>query len=247
MEPLTMGLIGGAANLVGSIFSSQTSASNTQAQIAAQQQMQQETEAFNSSQADINRQFQEQMSSTAYQRASKDMQAAGLNPMMMFGSGSSASTPSGSVASVGTPTVPTSQKTSPLAQLGQAASQMIGTAVQAKTLDKMTDEIANLKATQANIAADTAVKLQQPALVTAETGAKSAEAALKTQEARNVEISRQIVGNEATKALHEREFREAHPLIDKLGLVGKTGSEVMAPLVSGAIGARRFMPDRWFW
>lgn len=57
--------------------------------------------AFNSEQAQVNREWQEKMSNTAFQRQVSDMSAAGLNPQMMYGSsaGSGASTPSGGVAS----------------------------------------------------------------------------------------------------------------------------------------------------
>ncbi len=54
---------------------------------------------FNAKQAKINRDWQEQMSNTAYQRGVKDMQAAGLNPALMYGSAGPATTPSGSLAS----------------------------------------------------------------------------------------------------------------------------------------------------
>lgn len=55
---------------------------------------------FNSAEAQANRDWQERMSSTAYQRQVADMKAAGLNPQMMYGSsGPGASTPSGSAAS----------------------------------------------------------------------------------------------------------------------------------------------------
>jgi len=53
--------------------------------------------AFNAQQAQMNRDFQQQMSSTAYQRATADMEAAGLNPMLAYMNGG-ASTPPGSTA-----------------------------------------------------------------------------------------------------------------------------------------------------
>jgi len=57
------------------------------------------TNAFNAAEAEKNRQFQQQMSDTSYQRQVKDLAAAGLNPMLGYMKGSGASTPSGGQAS----------------------------------------------------------------------------------------------------------------------------------------------------
>lgn len=47
--------------------------------------------------------FQREMSSTAYQRATQDMIKAGLNPGLMYGSGAAASTPQGASAEMQDP------------------------------------------------------------------------------------------------------------------------------------------------
>jgi hypothetical protein len=240
MDPLTMGLITGGSNLLGSMFSSSTAASNVQAQIQAQQQMQAQSEQFNAGQAQIGRDYNTQMSNTAYQRASSDMKSAGLNPMMMFGSGSAASTPSSPTASVGTPTVPVSQSKGSLAGVGDAVRSGLDAAVTAKTMDKLTDEIAKLQA--------------ERGLVTAETDVKKAEVPFIGQRTETEKQQTLKVANEAGKLGLEMpaarfSARSAEDLLSmpewlrasavKGGFIGGKASDVVAPIVSSATAARR--------
>lgn len=143
MDPILGGLITGGASLLGSIFSSNTANQNNQANIAAAANQNLVNQNFAANMQKDAQNFSAQMSNTAYQRASADMQLAGLNPAMMFGSGGAASTPGAGIASAGT-TVPQHSQTNPLAGIGQAVGNAMTGAVQMKLMDKQTDEMANL-------------------------------------------------------------------------------------------------------
>lgn len=77
------------------------------------EQMWEKQAKFNAEQAQIQRDWQTQMANTQYQRAVKDMEGAGLNPILaVTGGGVNGAVPSGAVASVGG------------AQMSSAQSQM---------------------------------------------------------------------------------------------------------------------------
>jgi hypothetical protein len=81
-------LVGAAISGAGSLFTNFTNSENVE-----------KTNAANAAQAQMNRDFQERMSNTAYQRGMSDMKAAGLNPILAYQKGG-ASSPSGSQAAM---------------------------------------------------------------------------------------------------------------------------------------------------
>lgn len=147
------GFLGAVA---GGLLSSSSQASAN----ATNVELNRENREFNADQAQLNRDFQERMSNSAYQRATADMHAAGLNPMLAYSQGGG-STPSGSAASSQSARVEPTVNSSTIQAAASAASidllKAQADAARAQAL-KTTEEAKNVSATGENIHADTALK-----------------------------------------------------------------------------------------
>lgn len=125
-----------AANAVSAYAQAQQNAYNTAAAQSANNFTQSTLEqqmAFNREEAQKNRDWQEYMSNTAYQRAVEDMKKAGINPIFAYqmggastGTGSSASMSSGSGAMASTSNYQGQQDSGTLQLIGALLSAFAG-------------------------------------------------------------------------------------------------------------------------
>jgi hypothetical protein len=141
---------------------------------------QQATNAQNRQLAADNTAFQERMSNTAYQRQVKDLEAAGLNPMLAYVKGGGASTPSGTVM-----------------PMQNAVSSGLSSAESAARSSLTTTQVPKTKAETEKIGADTVVSRAQRFLVEAQTSlagvsADEKRANLNVLEARAKQITEEI-------------------------------------------------------
>ncbi|WNK14383.1 MAG: DNA pilot protein [Microvirus sp.] len=176
-------------------------------------------------------QFQERMSSTAYQRASADMKAAGLNPMMMANGGMNASAPQGSPAS-------------PMVKSGLDADSVQKAISTALAVRQNEAQVENIQANTKKQDAETLTELRRPDLIAGQTvterqrpGLVDAEVAESRSRERLYAAKEPIVKNEAITAGNEAAINSAvRKTADQLAYGGKRTSQVLRP-VSDFIGS----------
>lgn len=137
-----IGTVAGAAIGGGLSYLGQSSAND------ANMQMMHEQNEANTVAAWMNRDWQERMSNTSYQRAVADMKAAGLNPMLAYSNGG-ASTPSGATGyAVQAPTM--QNKFSGAAQaISEALPKAAEVATKHAAVNNLIEQNNNLKANSA--------------------------------------------------------------------------------------------------
>ncbi|AXH73709.1 MAG: DNA pilot protein [Microviridae sp.] len=155
-------LIGAAISGLGSVATNFFNKSNVEDTNATNRQNVLDTNEANSKQAQLNRDFQERMSNSAWQRGMEDMGKAGLNPILAYQKGG-ASSPTGAQAAL----------TAPHAQSFKADNPMEGAVNTGMALRRANQEILNMQE-QGNLlhaqtfqARSQAVKNQTDAIKTA--------------------------------------------------------------------------------
>lgn len=244
MDPLTMSaLIGGGSQLAGGIFggmmgSAGQSATNAQSYAMFQQQMnfnraeREAAQGFNHDEAQLNRDWQGNMSSTAYQRSMADMRAAGLNPILAANLGG-ASSPGGAQGSItgasapGAPSLgnPGESLARGATSAGEAAKTAFATKALATQAAKDESQVDLNKASEGYTKSNTDLNAVLNTKAHQDTATSAAQQKVAEENARNLSADTNnkalqgiIYANEGTTAFHKS--RQAQYEADQSGKWG---------------------------
>lgn len=195
MDPATLSyLVPAAASLISGVIG---------------QKGQRDTNKLQMQLADKQMAFQERMSSTAYQRSAKDLDAAGLNRILALGS--AASSPGGSMANV----------RNPEAALQQGIEAATSTALQGKRLNQ---ELKNMKMAEEQAHSTISLQAKQKALVLYQSNTAQQQARIAKFEADLAEelkgLDRQIYKGLEGKLLRRAQLL-ATPANSAASIIGK--------------------------
>jgi hypothetical protein len=192
-----------------------------------------------------NQNYATQMSNTSYQRSSQDMMAAGLNPMMMFGGGTGASTPSVQNQNVGA---------AALSGMQGAVSTSVAMKTANATIDNLVAQNAKIKAD--TITAGVDAKLRAAQIATEKRRPLQIDQSVYTDAARGVNLiadtdlkqsSLVPLNNAVLTAKNQMDMNpEMRKLLDQGGFAGKRVDDLLSPvstLVSGARGVVNLVAD----
>lgn len=180
--------ISAAASLAGGAMQSSGASANNAAMMQ-----------FNAQEAQKNRDWQERMSNTAYQRAMADMRTAGLNPILAYQQGG-ASSPSGSSASVSSLENTMEGLGKGVSSAGQAYRNFQDLKLTNETIGKTASE-ADLNKANQQLSVTNALKAAQDTATSAATMRRAdAETALTIEQMDNPKAYRALMGAQAHSA-----------------------------------------------
>lgn len=221
-------LIGAGANILGGILQSEG---------ADRRNANQAT--FSREEAQKNRDWQERMSSTAYQRSMADMRAAGLNPILAYSQGG-ASSPGGSMATMDFENTMTGLGQG-VASAGQAAVRNVEVEQMKKNIDNTVSTTELNKANTTLAGSNEALRKQEIATSAAQMNKANAEAALTTEQLESPAAQRALFGAQSHSAYQAGELsREQRGQLVQHG-PGRIGQETsgVLKLIRQGLGAMR--------